>query len=70
MMMIETMKGNANKLLGIVNKVWLFGKDFPNERLVQKMLVTIPKRYKSKISSLEELKDLSSISLGELVNAL
>ena len=30
----------------------------------------MPERYESKISSLEETKDLSSISLVELVNAL
>lgn len=48
----------------------LLGKDFSDERIVQKILVTLPEKYKSKISSLEESKDLSSISLAELVNAL
>ena len=48
----------------------LLGKDFPDERIVQNILVTMPEKYESKISSLEESKDLSSISLGELVNAL
>ena len=37
---------------------------------MQKILVTLPEKYESKISSLEESKDLSSISLAELVNAL
>jgi hypothetical protein len=50
--------------------VRLLGKDFPDERIVQKILVTMPKKYRSKIYLLEELKDLTSISLGELVNAL
>ena len=48
----------------------LLGKDFSDERIVQKILVTLPEKYESKISSLEESKDLSSISLAELVNAL
>jgi len=30
----------------------------------------MPEKYESKISSLEESKDLTNISLGELVNAL
>jgi hypothetical protein len=30
----------------------------------------MPKKYESKISSLEESKDLTNISLRELVNAL
>ena len=57
-------------MLGIVNRVRLLGKDFFDEQIVQKILVTLPEKYQSKISSLEESKDLSSISLAELVNAL
>ena len=48
----------------------LLGKDFSDERIIQKILVTLPEKYESKISSLEESKDLSSISLAKLVNAL
>ena len=66
----ETVKSYANKLLSIANKVCLLSKDFPNERIVQKLLVNIPEKYESKISALEESKDLSNITLGELVNAL
>ena len=66
----ETIKEYFEKLMGIANKVRLLGKDFSDERVVQKILVTLPEKYESKISSLEESKDLSSISLAELVNAL
>ena len=66
----ETIKGYADKLLSIANKVRLLGKVFPDERIVQKILVTVPEKYESKISALEEPKDLSNITLGELVNAL
>ena len=34
------------------------------------VLVTLPERFESKISFLEESKDLSQISLAELMNAL
>ncbi|KAJ8751610.1 hypothetical protein K2173_016861 [Erythroxylum novogranatense] len=66
----ETIKEYSDKLLGIVNKVRLLGKDFSDERIVQKVLVTLPEKYESKISALEEAKDLSSMSLTELVNAV
>ena len=66
----ETIKEYFEKLMGIANKVMLLGKDFSDERVVQKILVTLPEKYESKISSLEESKDLSSISLAELVNTL
>ncbi|KAJ8747411.1 hypothetical protein K2173_013015 [Erythroxylum novogranatense] len=65
----ETIKDYSDKLLAIANKVKLLGKDFSDERIIQKILVTLPEKYESKISSLEESKDLSDISLAELLNA-
>jgi hypothetical protein len=70
MKVAETIKEYSNKLLGVVNKVRLHGKEFSDERIVEKIIVSVPERYESKISLLEETKDLSSISLAELVNAL
>ena len=66
----ENIKDYANKFLSIINKVRLLGKEFSDNRIVQKILVTMPEKYKSKISLLEESKDLTNISLRELVNAL
>ncbi|KAH6837692.1 hypothetical protein C2S53_000956 [Perilla frutescens var. hirtella] len=67
----ETIKDYSDKLLSIVNKVIrLLGKIFDDSQIVQKILVTLPENYESKISSLEESTDLSSISLAELVSAL
>ncbi|XP_016579127.2 uncharacterized protein LOC107876789 [Capsicum annuum] len=66
----ETIKDYANQLLDLANKVRLSGKNFTNERIIQKILVTLPEKYEATISSLENSKDLSSITLAELVNAL
>ena len=66
----ETIKEYSDKLLGIVNKVRLLGTDFSDSRIVQKILVTIPEKFEATISSLENSKDLSSITLAELLNAL
>ncbi|XP_027362761.1 uncharacterized protein LOC113870365 [Abrus precatorius] len=66
----ETIKNYVDRLMNIANKVQLLGKDFPDEKIVQKIMVTVPEKYESKISTLEESKDMSTITLGELVNAL
>ena len=66
----ETIKEYVAKLMSIVNQIRLFGENFPNERVIDKILVTVSEIYESKISSLEESKDLSKISLTELVNSL
>ena len=54
----------------IVNKIRSLGEEFPDARIVEKVLVTLPERFESKRSSLEESRDLSQISLAELMNAL
>ncbi|MBA0635926.1 hypothetical protein Godav_022259, partial [Gossypium davidsonii] len=41
-----------------------------DSRVVEKVITTLPKRYESKISSFEDSKDLSTISLLELINML
>ncbi|XP_016574002.2 LRR receptor-like serine/threonine-protein kinase FLS2 [Capsicum annuum] len=59
---------DKNSLL--VCKIWLLGEDFKDDRIVEKILLTIPERFESKISSLKESKDLSTISIKELISAL
>ncbi|XP_061374517.1 uncharacterized protein LOC133316757 [Gastrolobium bilobum] len=66
----ETIQEYSNRLLGIVNNVRLLGTDFSDSRIVQKILVTIPEKFEATIASLENSKDMSSISLAELLNAL
>ena len=66
----ETIKEYSDKLLGIVNKVRLLGINFSDCRIVEKILVTVPERYKASITTLENTKDLSKITLVELINAL
>ena len=67
---LETIRDFSDGLLSIGNKVRLLGEDLPDKKVVEKILVTLPKRFESKISSLKEFKDLSKISLAELLNAL
>lgn len=47
----KTIKDHVDRLLSIANKVSLLGKDFPNKRIVQKVLVIVPEKYESKISA-------------------
>eukprot|EP00257_Ricinus_communis_P019052 XP_015577922.1 uncharacterized protein LOC107261659 [Ricinus communis] len=67
---LETIKEYSDKLLGIVNNVRLLGFDFSDSRIVQEPLITIPERFKTTISSLENMKDPSTITLAKLLNAL
>jgi len=66
----ETIKEYANKLLSISNKVRLLGSEFSDSRIVQKILVTAPEKFEASTASLENTKDMSKITLAELVNAM
>lgn len=66
----ETIQDYSDKLLNIANSVRLLGSKFSDSRIVEKILVTVPERYEATITTLENTKDFSKISLAELLNAL
>ncbi|XP_052181855.1 uncharacterized protein LOC127794644 [Diospyros lotus] len=66
----ESVKEYMNRVVKVVNQIRLLGDEFPETRIVEKVLVTLPERFESKISSLEDSKDLSKLTLSELANAL
>ncbi|KAH9666119.1 DUF4219 domain-containing protein [Citrus sinensis] len=66
----ETVNDYKDKLMMIANKFRMLVEEFSDRRIVEKILVTLPERFESKISSLEESRDMSTITLAELVNAL
>nr|XP_009765548.1 PREDICTED: uncharacterized protein LOC104217090 [Nicotiana sylvestris] len=67
---LEGIKDYVDRLTAIANKIRLFGEKFSDSRIVEKVLVSLPEKFESKISSLENSKDLSKISVNDLVNAL
>ncbi|XP_044473243.1 uncharacterized protein LOC123201750 [Mangifera indica] len=66
----ETVKEYADRVLKVVNQIRLMGETLSNQRVVEKILVTVPERYEAKISSLEDSKDFSELTLSEVLNAL
>lgn len=66
----ETIKDYSERLLNITNRVRLLGSVFNDSRIVEKILVTVPERFKATITTLKNTKDLSKITFAELLNAL
>ncbi|KAL0361584.1 UNVERIFIED_CONTAM: hypothetical protein Sradi_3842900 [Sesamum radiatum] len=66
----ESIKEYSNRLLDIANRIRLLGSAFNDSRIVQKILVTVPEKFEASISALESTKDLTQISLAEILNAL
>ncbi|KAJ8773159.1 hypothetical protein K2173_028336 [Erythroxylum novogranatense] len=65
----EIAKEYSERFLDIVNKVRLLSTSFDDSRIVQKILVTAPENYEASIAVLENIRDLSTITLAELLNS-
>ena len=50
----------------VVNTIWSLGEQVENTTLVQKILTSLAMRFDSKVSNLEERKDLDKLSMDEL----
>ena len=66
----EKVKEYVDRLMNIVNKIRLLGVEMSDNRIVEKVIVSLPERFEAKISSLEDSKDLTQITLIELVHTL
>ena len=66
----ESIKEYSDRLLNIASRISLLGSSLPESRIVQKILVTIPEIFEATITSLENTKDMSKITLTEMLNAL
>jgi len=66
----ETIKEYFDRLLAVVNKIQLLREDLLDRRIVKKELVSLLERFEAKISSLEDSRDLTMISLTELMNSM
>ncbi|XP_055806936.1 uncharacterized protein LOC129875694 [Solanum dulcamara] len=59
----DTVKEYSAKLVKIVSKIRLFGETFPDSKVVEKMMISLPARFESKISAIEESCDLKTYRL-------
>ena len=66
----ETVKDYYSKVKEIVNKMRAFGEDILDKKSVEKILITIPQKFDPIVTTIEETKDLSTLSETKLVGSL
>ncbi|KAK0598793.1 hypothetical protein LWI29_038043 [Acer saccharum] len=59
-----------DKLLDIANQCQALGTPISGERLNWKILRSLPKRFKAKVTAIEESKDVDVMSIDELLGSL
>ncbi|KAB1227705.1 hypothetical protein CJ030_MR1G005712 [Morella rubra] len=66
----ETFDEFYAKLNDIVNSSYNLGEKIPEHRVVRKVMRSLPERFRSKVTAIEESKDLDTVKIEELVGSL
>ncbi|KAL1213892.1 hypothetical protein V5N11_028649 [Cardamine amara subsp. amara] len=66
----ENINSFTTKLIGIGNQLRIHGEEKSDYHLVQKILISLPERFDSIVAVLEQTKDLSVLSVTDLIGTL
>ncbi|KAM1349820.1 hypothetical protein EV1_003830 [Malus domestica] len=66
----ELLDDYLSRLSEIINQMKSYGEILSDERIVQKYLISLPRKYDNIVSIIEETKDLSTLSVEELIGSL
>ncbi|GAA0159204.1 hypothetical protein LIER_38817 [Lithospermum erythrorhizon] len=66
----ESIASYNTKIKDISNKSFSLGELMLEEKLVMKILKTLPKKLESKVTSIEEVEDLTKMKIDELIGPL
>ncbi|XP_037495328.1 uncharacterized protein LOC119370697 [Jatropha curcas] len=65
----ESIKDYSARVLQVVNQLRINREEISDQRVVEKILITLPDKYESKVAAIEESHDLSKYSVTELTGA-
>ena len=66
----EILKDYFSRLFDVVNQMKTYGEELPNERGIQKLLISLTKPYNSIVSVIEETKDTKNLSVQDVMTSL
>jgi hypothetical protein len=66
----ETVDQFMTRVMGIVNQIQLIGETITDQRIVEKILRSLPRKFEMVVTTILESKDLSRFSTDELIDSL
>ena len=66
----ETSKTYYSKIKELVNQMRAYGEEIPDKRIVEKILITVTDKFDPIVTTIESTKDLSTLSVTELMGSL
>ncbi|KAK0595122.1 hypothetical protein LWI29_003767 [Acer saccharum] len=59
----ESMKDYFSRVIDVVNHIKTYGENITDQRIVEKILISLPEKYEYIVAAIEESKYLSSLSM-------
>ena len=59
-----------NWVISIVNQLRIYGEEIEDQRIVEKVLRSLPCKFNSVVAAIKEAKDLSTLLVDELMGSL
>ncbi|GAV82800.1 DUF4219 domain-containing protein/UBN2 domain-containing protein [Cephalotus follicularis] len=66
----ETIKDFSSREIEIVNQMKSYGGNITNQRVIEKFLISLTEKFDSVVNIIEETRNLSELSVTELVSSL
>ena len=66
----DTLKDYSTRLSDLVNNMKVHGEKITDKRIVEKVLISLPEKFDSMVAVIEETKDLTKLSVQELLSSL
>lgn len=66
----ESLSGYITKLLELVNQMKSYGEDISDQRIIQKLLISLSREYDSIAEVIKETKDIETIGVQEVIGSL
>ncbi|KAK4399971.1 hypothetical protein Sango_1103200 [Sesamum angolense] len=66
----ETIDEYYTKVRELVNQLKTYGEDIPEKRVVEKLLISVTEKYDPIVTTIEETKDITVLTVTELVGSL
>ncbi|GKC32332.1 retrovirus-related pol polyprotein from transposon TNT 1-94 [Tanacetum coccineum] len=66
----ELVKDYSARMIDVVNQMRLHGEVLKDQKVVEKMMISVPPKFEAKISAIEESCDLDTLTVSELTSKL
>ena len=66
----EKVKDYFSRVIEVVNQMRTYGEEINDQKIVEKILISLPEKYEYIVAAIEESKDLSTLTIQQLMSSL